>query len=515
MVQSTKHKQSKEKSTSTSYKKYIYALLIILAVFLIWNSFIRTQTTGPDDNAYIRNFTRSNTSFETEDPYTDHPIDDLNWSYLNNTPVNKINPPNIQLPPSTSPPNFKPKTIPPAEKPADPKLTGEDTDGGKNFLVKGTCKDYIDNYSSEDVCLTASLLSELEYLNFYTDSNKLVQGCFWTELKDCGDYGDFVCEDGACVAAKITATSQDETYMSVLDGFNQFVKGTCSDRFGVHQETCLHPQLLNEFYVDGEDCVEIQYYCEHGCEDGACLAEPKVEEDPYIVDGIMDCNSYCVDNNYYSGNLPSEGLCEVQKTYKEFTCCCNQKLSEPIEDCNLYCKNLGFDTYNRFASSESLCNDLQGVQYTITDWQEDTCCCYFNAYDEDGETNDYTTKSSCYYDIGLFLEDACVDSQFLNEQSLVLNPGTSPTCEPITIDCKAEFGETYRCSSGACVPDPKYESCDSYCKSIVGTTSFGSIYSSGACQIGRGTPQTVCSTYSGTYVAEGDITCDTGYCCCS
>ena len=394
-------------------------------------------------------------------------------------------------------------TNPPAQPPQDyPLVTGFTTDGGINYLSSGSCLDVFNNLSYDDACLSNTLLRE-----YYYGTQDGVAGC-WYQDHDCSTTENHVCSQGRCL--QFIAYSQDEMYQGVYEGLNIYEKGSCTDILGTHEEYCSE-SIITEWYILNNFCKSNVYYCQHGCLNGACVEEP-TSQDPYISDDVMNCDAFCQDNNYNSGNLPGQGPCEITMLYDEYSCCCNgEQTSPPPTSCSLTCTSQGFTGAKIDALTSQQCMSLQGSLYPQTAWLNDDCCCYFIPYDEDGDgvTNDYSTQSTCYYNAGLFYQDHCIDSQVLYEASLVLDTNNNPIdCYYKPLNCTRTLGQTSMCSNGACVDNPIYDSCDAYCSSMRG-------YSSGTCEVGRGTPEAVCSSFGETYEEDGDITCSTGNCCCS
>lgn len=432
----------------------------------------------------------------------DYPGDFIprNYSDENNEPPVNVTPPKIYTPPASSGSSGSSGgSSGGTTKPPINSVTGEDSDNGLYYFTIGTCSDYTNKFTVTDTCLTDRTLREFEYAEY--DGKK---GCYYVD-KYCPSEGSYSCLNGACVPFK--AYDTDGQKYSKFEGHNLYVKGTCTDVYSSHEETCEEDIGINEWYIDGDYCATLRIYCKYGCANGACLEQAT---DPYLITGTMNCDKFCKDNNFENGNLPGQGPCETQIAYKEYSCCCNGEIpSTPETSCSDTCKNLGYTNAKLDANTQTACDSLEGNDYAQADYVND-CCCYFIPYDEDGNgtIDDYTLKSNCYHNTTKTYEDSCTNSQMLQEKSLLVDIYNYISgCYFKPINCTQTLGTNYICSDGACVKP--ITTCTQYCTSlgIRGITS-------GTCKIGRGTGETLCSASGLQYVSGGDYTCDSGFCCC-
>ncbi len=129
-----------------------------------------------------------------------------------------------------------------------------DSDGGKNYDVRGTCTGI--NGAYIDYCHNSTLLYE-----YYCHSNNNCYG----DLKECP------CQDGKCGGGG-GCTDTD-------GGDNKIVKGTCTNATGSYTDVCLTgPQgepIVKEYYCVGTLCDATEYNCQfYGypyCSNGQCV----------------------------------------------------------------------------------------------------------------------------------------------------------------------------------------------------------------------------------------------------
>lgn len=418
-----KVKKGKKKEENQS-RKIILFLIILIAIILlfgvVWMIFIRGQSTGGDVGSTPP--TRPPTRGGYDGP-TDNPSDGGTNPPGGQKPVFPQSNDSGEEPHDDPPPGGGgPGTPNPITPPPNPEVNGLDTDGGLNYPVKGTCFDYILNYSVSDFCQDETTLIEFEFFEY--DG---LEGCWYSD----------------------------------------------------------------------HECPEV-------CVDGACTEQPG---DPYIEDGIINCNNLCTDNGYENGNLPGEGPCDFTMIYESFDCCCNGELpSTPEQTCYAQCIDAGLDGNKGDVQTQAECESLNGTSYLETQYIGD-CCCYLdfpeeiNATDTDGQVGSYEghnvyVKGTCTDSLGDH-EEVCSDEgtavleYFINENQ----------CDNLLIYCE------YGCVDGACYPEPT--SCLEYCES----PDAG--YLHGTCEYGRGTGEVVCIDAGGIYFQEGDEFCSGGRCCCT
>ncbi len=156
--------------------------------------------------------------------------------------------------------------------------TCTDSDGGKNFDVKGTLN--FNNANYLDFCITASQLNEVFCINYNTSYSSVLYNC---------PYG---CSNGACLPAPTTTPG---TCTDSDGGRNYNVKGSVSGVYTNNQGTttpydwpdyCIY-NILNEYscgyggygssgnggLAQGDQTWTDLYTCPNGCSDGVCLQE--------------------------------------------------------------------------------------------------------------------------------------------------------------------------------------------------------------------------------------------------
>ncbi len=279
------------------------------------------------------------------------------------------------------------------------------------------------------------------------------KGCYYVD-KYCPSEGSYSCLNGACVAFKAFATETKE--YSDFEGHNIYVKGNCTDVHGTKQESCVSEFGVNEWYIDGGYCAMLPIYCKYGCVDGACLRQAATEPTTPQCVQDSDCTNIC-SNPTYARCLEGSCSCSIP--------------SEPSEDDSLFCEDS--DGYN--FTNAGYC--LEGGDFIRTAKSEDSC----------------------------LLQNTTVLEYYCSS--------ADKKCYSMMVTCEDLYGTGYSCFEGACIP-PKVilepiTTCSQYCQSI----ERGD-FTSGTCKIGRGTGETVCSASSLQYIAGGDYTCSSGFCCC-
>lgn len=163
-----------------------------------------------------------------------------------------------------------------------------DTDGGKNYWVKGEVSyDSSDHY--RDTCLGYTLV---EYSCGLPAGQ--TQPTIGAEEKFC----ESGCQAGACLGTPPPAEPKPEEppaepepkpepVAECIDsdgGKDYFVKGENTDFGDTRSDSCFNANTVTEFYCEqaaGQPRPSRgaeQKKCEHGCKDGACLAEPNEDD---------------------------------------------------------------------------------------------------------------------------------------------------------------------------------------------------------------------------------------------
>jgi len=480
---------AKKNLLNSKFKKIVGLIIVaILLIVVLWLFFDKEQGTGSDDgNDFVPRPVRNFTNDTSLDSFVFEP--------------QEINPENpvIQNPTKKGSTIFKPKLIDPAiEKPLDNLTFGFDSDGGVEYFVKGTCTDFVKNYSVDDECADNRYLSELDFLALENNAGELFSGCYWIELKDCFELGNYGCLDGKC--QEIVASDTDvKLYSLNPEGYNYKTKGTCTDFSGDYLEYCASEEILIEYGVIDNACFEFEVYCETGCSDGACIENIISASDSDGNDIYTE--GTCIDSKGEHDDFCSSGLginewyldgdeCVVENSYcgDGFRCANGACVSFELEetDCSEECDQLGYTGWDWDVDDEGVCRSMSSFDYAMTEWVEDECCCYFVPYDEDwdGTSDNYTTKTKCYYDTeGSSYGDYCLDSTALAERTLLMDEnGVAQGCHIIGINCQLEFGEDWFCDDGACVSyvsDGEID-CNGYC-GFVGFES-GNLPGEGPCE---------------------------------
>jgi len=149
------------------------------------------------------------------------------------------------------------------EKSSETTTTCTDSDGGKNYEVKGVVQFNESGIMMpyEDSCLNGELF---EF--------SCVDGWLNRQVYTCPNG----CKDGSCVGGEETTCTDSD------GGLNYWVKGKIYVNGEYHNEDkCTSPYdgSLNEWYCDGGMQNVKNYKCLYGCLDGACVqGQPKVSE---------------------------------------------------------------------------------------------------------------------------------------------------------------------------------------------------------------------------------------------
>jgi hypothetical protein len=376
-------KKKKSQSVKRSYKLYYFILGVLLILFLLWLIFIKSQTTTPVDNQFIR---------------VRNQIDDsgLNSSVFE---PQEIDPKNPIIPnPKKDGTILTPKSIDPTiEKPLDNLTLGFDSDGGLNYFVKGTCIDFVKNYSSQDECADNRYLAELEFLTFENKAGETLSGCFWAELKDCFELGEYGCFDGKCqeIIASDTDIKLEETNP---EGYNYLTKGTCTDFSGDYLEYCVSEEILMEYAIVENKCLGLETYCEFGCSDGDCNVYEILEEpETQICEDICSIMTYSGQIVQADTQEKCDKLGELDTLETEFitNCCCFRQVipENPPEEltCDLYCKSIVSASYFGSVYSSGDCKIGRGTGDAL-------CSSYNGFYFADGDSTCSSTGRCCCFE---------------------------------------------------------------------------------------------------------------------
>ncbi|MCS7134408.1 MAG: hypothetical protein NZ889_00915 [Candidatus Pacearchaeota archaeon] len=184
-----------------------------------------------------------------------------------------------------APRNFKisdlgPPTVPP---PQQPQQYCDDSDRGRNYTSRGTCKDPDGIYN--DGCTGFKFVYLIEWF-CNTTTNKCQP-----EIMFC-PHG---CVDGRCLSSPPQVQVPPPQVVPCDDsdgGRNYTSRGTCKDPDGIYNDTCeglptsTHP-FLREWFCNTttNKCQYEIISCLYGCVDGRCLSSPPQVSHPQVVTG--------------------------------------------------------------------------------------------------------------------------------------------------------------------------------------------------------------------------------------
>ncbi len=186
--------------------------------------------------------------------------------------------------------------------------TCSDTDGGLDYYTKGIIT--VGDDVAEDVC------SESGFVKEYSCS--LPENDYYDNY-----YCENGCEDGACVEEAETCSDTD-------NGLDYYTKGIITVGDDVAEDVCSESGFVKEYSCSlPENDYYDNYYCENGCEDGACVEEAETCSD---TDGGLD---YYTKGIITVGDDVAEDVCSESGFVKEYSC----SLPENDYYDNYYCEN--------------------------------------------------------------------------------------------------------------------------------------------------------------------------------
>ncbi len=202
-------------------------------------------------------------------------------------------------------------------KPSSAECT--DTDGGKDYYVKGTVT--VAAGSKSDQCGPGNYLFEA-YCN---------NGKFAWDTHYC-KYG---CSNGAC--KKATESSCTDTD----GGKDPFVAGSVSYMnlngvASVLKDYCSGPNLV-EYYCSNNKMFRTLYSCAYGCKNGACLRSPAPKKTCEDTDNGLEYNKKgTVKDKYHSRSYTD--YCYSDKLLSEYYCL-NGRVSYTYHTCKYGCED--------------------------------------------------------------------------------------------------------------------------------------------------------------------------------
>ena len=166
-----------------------------------------------------------------------------------------------------------------------------DSDGGKDYYVKGTASGYYNGVytNNSDTCLTgpsvgSSTTSQSQYIGeLYCSSNNLM-----AEVYTCP--GGYICNDGACVPTNQTTTCTDSD-----GGKDYYVKGAVTTPDGQILEDACGLQAYKGYVIEYncEDSSYVtNYQCPYGCSNGVCITCTDSDGVDYYKKGTVTINPY-------------------------------------------------------------------------------------------------------------------------------------------------------------------------------------------------------------------------------
>lgn len=199
-----------------------------------------------------------------------------------------------------------------------------DSDGGSNYLVKGSCLSPLNGQIYSDSCSSSGeqgLTSEIVYECTCISPDDMGYGSVY-----CRDiYGpNSFCEDGVCVVVDVNCTDSD-------GGKDHLVKGTCSDGLGTVIDKCINSEWMTEYSCSSPytceasniNCASL-YGEDYVCENRACVMKDAETEEPE--------QPACVPEYFCAVDppiCPASGIqierctdfkCKTEGTEKQITC---------------------------------------------------------------------------------------------------------------------------------------------------------------------------------------------------
>jgi peptidoglycan hydrolase-like protein with peptidoglycan-binding domain len=204
-----------------------------------------------------------------------------------------------------------------------------DSDGGKNYYVKGTVTYNGQTYT--DSCTYCTGVAPYPVtcgavVEYYCENGVMKQ-----ETHACEN--GYTCQDGACKPSVTTTT----TVPSCTDsdgGMNPYEKGTVMYNNQIYTDTCSDPNTLIEYSCENGQIQKVVYPCEPNftCQDGAC--KPSVT----TTTTVPSCTDSDGGKNYYvKGTVTYNG-----QTYTDSCTYCTGVAPYPVT-CGAvveyYCEN--------------------------------------------------------------------------------------------------------------------------------------------------------------------------------
>ncbi len=184
-----------------------------------------------------------------------------------------------------------------------PKPTCTDSDGGKDYFVKGTAQDSTSPILLTDVCEKNGQLAEMSC----DGTGRVV-----TELHACPNG----CKNGACVKEQPKSTCTDSD-----GGQDLNIKGTTIGKWsgeqGSYVDYCKDDSELAEYFCEDSPTPHVvlqDNVCPNGCQDGICAPEPS-EKDLDQIENQMQIQELLTGIGGMSGMLSDVKL--MEKTFQQ------------------------------------------------------------------------------------------------------------------------------------------------------------------------------------------------------
>jgi hypothetical protein len=338
----------------------------------------------------------------------------------------------------------------------------DDSDGGKDVMVKGNVVAGTSSYAYIDYCSGNGSVME-----YYCDT-----GAMSNQTIACPQ--DYECKEGACVA-KPAAPVQSACTDS--DGGEAYDTSGVVKKNGIsYIDVCTDLQLVKEYFCQDGDVSNAIHMCDSGerCMDGRCIIADRFCTETDSGDDIYHKGS--VTWGTILASSAQTDACEDSSTLREYYCVGNEESSRTVA-----CQS-GYECRTG-ACRQFECEDSDGGQ----DRDERGTA--------SGESGDYT--------------DTCASGTAVNEYFCVGN-----VVQSTTLSCAS--GEI--CSGGECVPSPPAAGCaDSdggMDSNVFGTTSKGGSFNSDYCINPVWQTEFYCDASDNIAWVENECpgSCDTGVC---
>ncbi|MAG91862.1 hypothetical protein CMO83_04245 [Candidatus Woesearchaeota archaeon] len=286
-----------------------------------------------------------------------------------------------------------------------------DSDGGKEYYVRGTLN-FNNRETYTDFCNIRGQLNEMYCVFNKTKWVRYNTGYTSTEY-NCPNG----CQDGACLRSGSNTTpictDSDGGKNYYEKGYLTYERGDGAGMSGY--ESCDGSQVVETYCREDGSWGEERFFCENGCQDGACLGSPT--QQCADTDGGNDYLNYgeCTGKNGVKKDKCRGWLSNKLSEYS-----CNQG---ECEETRINCKT----EYDRsYACKKGAC-----ITCTDSDGGKE--------YEEYGEVTDKK---------GRFREDRCNGS---GKKVIEFSCKPNGKYKRTSVNCRKKFGDGFACEDGACV----------------------------------------------------------------